>query len=70
MISGSVFSHIKRILLSLGKNAFLGNSKPVMGPNMELSPHRFRLPTGSPHRHHRKEEDPHLHTRDRYKSKA
>jgi hypothetical protein len=69
MISGSIYSHVKHILLALEKNVFLEHSKP-MSPSTEPSPHRSRLPTGSPCRHHRKEEDPQLHTGDRYKSKA
>jgi hypothetical protein len=63
MISGSVFTHIKHILLALEKNAFLGHSKPT-SPNTEHSPHWSGLPTSSPHQHHRMEEDSHLHTTD------
>jgi hypothetical protein len=63
MISGSVFSHDKHILLALEKNAFLGSSK-LVSPSMEPSPRRSGLPTRSPHWHREKEEDPHLHTRD------
>jgi hypothetical protein len=69
MISRSVSSHVKYILLALEKDVFLGHSKPA-SPSTELSPHRSGLPTGSPCRHHRKEEDPHVHIGDRYKSKA
>jgi hypothetical protein len=46
MMSRSVSSHIKYILLALEKNVFLGHSKPV-SPNMEPSHHWSGLPTGS-----------------------
>jgi hypothetical protein len=63
MISRSIFSHDKYILLALEKNAFLDHSKSV-SPSMKLMPHRSELPTASPRWHRQKEEDPHLHTRD------
>jgi hypothetical protein len=63
MISESVVSHDKHILLTLEKNAFLSHFKPT-SPCTEPNPHRSGLPTSSARRHRRKEEDHHLHTRD------
>jgi hypothetical protein len=69
MISGSTFSHVKHIFLTLEKNAFLDHSKHS-SPSMDHNPHRSGLLTGSTRRHYRKEEDPHMHIEDRYKNKA
>jgi hypothetical protein len=64
MLHEGLVSLVEHILFALEENVFLSHSKPVIGPNMEPSPHQFGLPTDSTHRHCRKEEDPHLHTRD------
>jgi hypothetical protein len=65
MFSRSDFSqHIKYILFALEENAFLGQSKPMVGPRKEFSPCWSRSSPGSRHRHHRKEEDAHLHIGD------
>jgi hypothetical protein len=58
-----ILSNVKYILLVLEGIAFLGHSKPRMGPSTECNPHQFEPPTDSHCWHHRKRKEAHLHTR-------